>query len=226
MPFRMKPRRDRKLNRLVKEADEERLGRGEVLYRAGEPARHVYLVREGHLRLTLPGGERERTVSVVGPSELAGEEALLSGSVRRYGAVAGEIAVVRALDGARVFKALRSTTRTYQALLRAGQEDLHRARLRAAGGGPPTRERLADLIRELAARFGEERGRRLHIPHWFTHQELADLVGGHRSTVTTALNDWIYEGILKGGSELVVLKRKKLEQAGSDLPPAVDPGSG
>lgn len=213
MPFRLDPSRDRKLTRLVKRAAQERFLRRAVVWEREEAARHLYVVREGHLRLTLPppGDARARTVAVVGPEEMAGEEALLSGLTRRYGARAGEAVVLSVLDGAEVLRTFRTARRSYDAFLRALQEDLGRARaaaLRAAG--PSTRERLAGLLLDLADRFGEENGRRIRISHWFTHQELADLIGGHRSTVTTALNDWLYEGILEDGDGLIIRHRKVL----------------
>nr|NIP83311.1 hypothetical protein [Gemmatimonadota bacterium]NIQ59469.1 hypothetical protein [Gemmatimonadota bacterium]NIU79664.1 hypothetical protein [Gammaproteobacteria bacterium]NIX48223.1 hypothetical protein [Gemmatimonadota bacterium] len=65
MPFRLEPARDRKLFRLVKKADTVRLVKGRSLYSAGDPARDVFLVVSGYVRLVLPGmepGRPERTV--------------------------------------------------------------------------------------------------------------------------------------------------------------------
>ena len=87
-------------------------------------------------------------------------------------------------------------------------QDLHLVRSAVAGSpGPTARERLAGVIIDLAERFGEPVGHDLRIPHWFTHRELADLAGAHRSTVTTELNDWIWRGVLATrGRSLVVVR--------------------
>jgi len=75
------------------------------------------------------------------------------------------------------------------------------------------------VLMDLSQRLGIERGRGLRIPHWFTHQELADLAGAHRSTVTTILNDWIYDGILKtDGKAIVVMRPAVLRKKGAILP--------
>ena len=58
MPLRVIPRRDRKMNRLVKRATEIRYRRSEVIFARGDSSEAVYLVREGHIRLSLPGGVR------------------------------------------------------------------------------------------------------------------------------------------------------------------------
>ncbi len=67
MPLRIISRRDRKVNRLVKRATEVRYRRSQVIFSRGEASEVVYLVRKGHIRLSLPGGGRRsgRTVAVV-----------------------------------------------------------------------------------------------------------------------------------------------------------------
>ena len=75
------------------------------------------------------------------------------------------------------------------------------------------------LLEKELKRLGVEHGRGVRIPHWFTHQELADLAGAHRSTVTTILNDWIYDGILKtDGKAIVVMRPAALRKKGAVLP--------
>jgi CRP-like cAMP-binding protein len=211
MAFRLVPRRDRKLNRLVRAGRSVELKRGERLYEPGDTAGDAFLVREGHVRLWLDGdrGDRPgRTVAVAGPRELFGLEAAISGPGlrRRYGAIAGERCLVVALHGARVARALRTAEKTFASVLRAAEEDLAAARRHGAGrAGPSTPERLADVLLDLVDRFGVDAGQGKRIPLSLTHQELADLCGAHRSTVTTLLNDWIYRRALRdSGSGLQV----------------------
>lgn len=219
MPLKLVPQRDRKLNGLLKDGDEVTVSRGDSLWEMGDPARTVLLVREGHVRLTLPrnGGSEERTVAVAGPWEVFGEEALVEGSLRPYSAWAGEKLRCRAIDGGEAYRAICGTQRTLPLLLRAASLDLLRARWPAPGSsGPTTGERLADLLLELVCRFGKSAEGGTRIPHWFTHAELADLVGAHRSTITTQLNDWIYEGVLRDESgELVVVRTDSLRERSS-----------
>jgi CRP-like cAMP-binding protein len=194
------------------------LKRGAHLYRPGDPADQVFLVTKGHVRITSPIARRgEVVVEVAGPDELLGEEALLPDSGRRYGARAGEACRVVALPGALVSKALRSSRRSYAAFLESTHEDIHRARNTAAARSClRTRTRLADLIVDLGARFGREEGQGVLIPLRFTHQELADLVGAHRSTITTTLNDWIYRGVLlEKRVGLTIMRPEDLGSVGS-----------
>jgi len=200
MPLKVVPRRDRKLHRLVKKGETLVLKRGEVLFSPGEPGAELFLVRTGHLQLTTQhGSPRERVVALAGPWELTGEEGLLQGSNRRTGARAGEKAQVTILDGGGVNRAFRSASKTYGAFLLAKEQELALARglagPRRAGSASA---HLGALLLDLSSRIGrgEEKGGN-RIPIRLTHKVLADLAGCHRSTVTTLLNDWIYDGVLQ-----------------------------
>ena len=199
MPLHVVPPRDRKLYRLVKEAERRTLTKGTVLYGPGDPGTEVFLVREGYVRLTLPGlekGSGERTVSVALPWEMCGDEAL-TGGVRRYGAVAGTRCVVQALPSRRVLHALKTARKSLAAYLDGVERELHRLR-HAQGGsnGPTAAQRLAEVLLDLGDRCGDRVGRGVLLAQRLTHQVLADLSGSHRATVTTYLNDWLYQGIL------------------------------
>lgn len=199
MPFRVIPQRDRKLNRLLKRGGTLQLARAAPLYQPGAPARTVYVVRRGWLRLVSIGaGGEERTVEVIGPGELAGEEGLLGAGTRRTGARAGAPAELTEVDGEDALAALGSSLSSLDAFLSAKLEELTLARALAdrRGNGQAAR-RLARVVLSLAMRLGEGGSRKASIPFRLTHQVLAELSGTHRSTVTTLLNDWIYRDILQ-----------------------------
>ncbi len=56
--------------------------------------------------------------------------------------------------------------------------------------------RLAGTIIWLADRYGVRGDHGIEIPYWFTHQEMADLIGSTRETVTTVLADFKREGLV------------------------------
>lgn len=231
MPLRVVPRRDRKLNRLIKRGEGRVLSRGETLYAPGDSASVLFLVRKGHLRLVAPEtGEAERVVGVVGPGELAGDEALVPWAVRRTEARAGEETHLTILDGVAVHRTLQTAARTMEAYLQAKEEDLALARAMAGSrGSGGAQGRLAALLLHLAARMGKGEGGGTRISLRLTHQVLADLTGTHRSTVTTLLNDWIYEGWMEDDEgSLQILDSRALAALveGEESPkPSVDPKS-
>ena len=173
--------------------------KGRPLYAPGDEAREVYLVESGFVRLVLPGmerGRRERTVAIALPWEVFGDEALTGGH-RRYGAVAGSSCTVHPLPKAAVLRGLKTAKSSLDAYLDGQEKELYRLR-HAQGGsdGPSAAQRLAEVLLDVGARSGEPAGRGAQLSERLTHQVLADLAGAHRATVTTLLNDWIYEGIL------------------------------
>jgi CRP-like cAMP-binding protein len=212
MPLRVEPVRDRKLYRLIKAATPRATRKGEVIFAQGESAGSLYLVEAGHVCLKLGGTtDAARTVAVAGPYELFGEEGMVPGSIRPCSAVAGERGRVVPLDGATVRGVLRSSQHSLTAYLEVKERDLDLLRRAATGSpGPSARERLAGVILDLVERLGEPDGDRIRLPHWFTHKELADLSGAHRSTVTTSINDWIWRGVLATRGRSLVVPRSGL----------------
>lgn len=199
MPLRLIPQRDRKLHRLVKKGETLDLRRNQVLFRPGDPAGELYLVRSGHLRLSQSAaGGPGRTVAIIGPWEMGGEKGLLPGTPRDFLASAGEESQITLLEGPAVRKALQTSERTFEAFLWAKEEEIALARAltghRRPGGAAA---RLGLLVTHLAKRLGRPGEVGTRIPIRLTHQLLADLTASHRSTVTTLLNDWIYQGILR-----------------------------
>ncbi len=216
MPLKVVPNRDRKLHRLVKKAEARTLQRGEALYAVGDPAPTVILVRKGHLRLTTlsEGDGPGRTVALLGPWELGGEEGLVQGTPRRTGAVAGEKTQLMELDGERVARVLRTAARTLDAFLeaKAAEEFLYQILISSRRPGGASL-RLGALLLQLARRLGRGEGKGVEIPISPTHRTLADLSGSHRSTITTLLNDWIYEGLLGSrGKGIRILDPETLEK--------------
>lgn len=214
MPLKIVPLRDRKLHRLVKKGSTVQLKRGEVLFEAGAREGKLFLVRTGHILLHLdPPDGPERVWGLVGPWEMGGEDALFPGRERRTTARAGERTLVTMLDGKGVIRALRTAPRTHEAFLLAKEEELALAR---AFGTPRKKghaaRRLGALLLHLARRIGrteEKKGTR--IPIRLTHAALADLSGCNRSTVTTLLNEWIYDGLLRQvEGELRILKAESI----------------
>lgn len=209
MPLRLIPRRDRQLNRLVKAASVVVCKKKDLLYTQGDEASHIFIPRSGHIRLTTKNGKsnKAKTVAILGPNELFGTEAITLGNERLYTAITGSDCELYVLKSKQLVKALRKSPATLRALLASQGEDLAKLRAIVGHSGAPSRSRIAHVLLDLGCRLGHDNGRRIYLSHWFTHQEIADLAGVHRSTVTTAINDWIYRGVLKQSLKNLVINK-------------------
>jgi CRP-like cAMP-binding protein len=168
------------------------LGRGETLYRAGEPATTSFEIEAGLVKLAvaLPSG-RERIVGIDGPGDVVGA---LTPSAQTFGETA------EALGAAVMVRALEPRNAAHAALL-ARAADAHMARLRHAveEADLPVAARLARTLVRLGERFGQrgEDGRvRITLP--LTHDHLAALVGAARETTTATLSELRQRGLLEG----------------------------
>ena len=126
------------------------------------------------------------------------------------------------LPAGKVLQALKTARKSLDAYLEGVERELHRLR-HAQGGsrGPSAGQRLAEVLLDLGRRCGEPAGRGVLLSERLTHQTLADLAGAHRATVTTLLNDWLYEGILSsgGGGRLILARPAGLWTKAGYQPP-------
>ena len=154
------------VGRLAADAEPVVLRGGEYLFRGGDPADRLYLVRTGRLRVLVDGEDGPKVVRELGPGDVLGELALLTGSPRSASARAVRDSELLALNAARFDALIADDPEFARGLLRelAGQ-------LQRSGGLtiPSTRptvfavaplaegldpERLAAAIGRELSRFG------------------------------------------------------------------------
>ncbi len=72
--------------------------------------------------------------------------------------------------------------------------------------------KLNYLLLRLAKKHGEVRDDRVIITTKFTHEQLADMVGVSRPTMTELLNKFEHQGIIKRESKIISYDPRKLEE--------------
>lgn len=89
------------IDELARASFERRLARDQVLFVAGEPSEHLFVVRSGSLRVlaTSPRGD-QYVLSTVGAGQTLGELSVLDGSARSADVVAAEASVLIAVPAA------------------------------------------------------------------------------------------------------------------------------
>ena len=109
----------------------EKLGPGEELCHAGEPAEHVYVVVTGSLAVFLPN--RDSPVRILGPGNVLGEYGLFHGRVRTATVRASAEAELLSLDYIRLHAFLRQSPSAALVLLETAVGRLIEAEMREAG---------------------------------------------------------------------------------------------
>jgi len=182
--------------------------RGESIYLLGDPSDSVYLVKRGRVKLSLISETgRKLVLSLLGPGELFGEEALTGERTRRLTAEAFEDSSVCIVKREAALELILASPKLALKLmelwgrrLRQIQEKLEDLLFK------DTEARLSCMLLELAKEYGKKRGEAIEIAFRVTHQELADLVGSARESITTMLNRFEREGILEKSRYSIIIK--------------------
>ena len=174
------------------------LAAGEFVYRMGDPARSVYLVRRGLVKTAVvsPGGQ-ELTLRIHRPGDVLGELCLCSGE-RREHAAAVERSEVVAITLEMLVARLRQDPLAALDMTRVACEHLAEAydRLRSLSADP-TMYRLARTLMDLAADLGVSTLDGMLVLHYITQQELAHLIGARREVVSGLLNRLRDQGLIR-----------------------------
>ena len=66
---------------------------------------------------------------------------------------------------------------------------------------------------ELGGKYGEENGDKVKITQRFTHEEIADMIGVSRETVTKLLGSLRRDGTIEFEGKNIIFHKEKLEMA-------------
>lgn len=188
-------------------AREIRLHRGEPVFRAGDAGRSVYMLHSGRIKISQRSGAgREIILWFCFGGEIFGMAEATRGGGRLVRADACEDSVVWAVPptGFREFvlthpQAGLLAMEAFAVRLR----DLSETMVNVVSDD--VRTRIAKLVRRLGSRYGTRGGGRLQVVISLTHQELADMVGTTRQSVTSTLNELRREGLLEVDRHRIVI---------------------
>lgn len=187
----------------------------ESIYTIGQATDALHLVLKGRIRLRDRDREgREITVSFAAQGEAFGLEALAEMPRRVLSAAAAEGSEVLSIEvGVLQELVSRDAGLMHQWLRHLAAATNHadeRIKMLAFLDVP---SRLAGTLLWLADRYGIVSEAGVEVPYWFTHQELADLIGSTRETVTTVLAEFKTENLVTSRSHrFVILNRTALSE--------------
>jgi CRP-like cAMP-binding protein len=190
--------------------------KGEYLYMPGDPSNAVFFLKEGQVKIIhLLEDGKEFTLAILEPGEVFGELALAGEYTRESAALAMGEVLVCTVDGAFFERFLNKRPDLSYKLtkiigFRRREIEIRLADL--AFKGVPSR--IARLLLRLAEQYGTADNNGLKLKIRLGHQDIANLIGASRETVTLTLNRLRKEGILDfTRRSFIILKPEKLKDS-------------
>ncbi|MGD9891462.1 MAG: Crp/Fnr family transcriptional regulator [Dehalococcoidia bacterium] len=164
--------------------------RGQLLYAPGETGEALFILKAGQVRLyRIAADGRKLVLGTVGPGTVFGEMAAVGQSMTDSFAEAVDDAVVCIMSRIDIEQVMLDHPSVAVQLVRVLSSRLHDAEKRLEQFAfAPVPERVARLLLSLAQN-GEVAG--------YSHQELADMIGTSRETVSRAMVDLKTAGIVE-----------------------------
>jgi len=172
--------------------------RDAVIFEDGSLGDYMYLIQEGQVKITKMSGDgREKILEILGPGDFTGEMALLDREPRSASVKTTTACVLLALSRQDFLGLLKQNHELTLELIRELARRLREADEQIRG---LSFERVESRARRLLARLAKEKlatrtDRMATAP--ITHQQLADLVGTSRETITRVVKELKDEGWLE-----------------------------
>jgi len=188
---------------------------GAILYSEGEPPRGVFLICRGAAKLTISSGEGKTLITrVAEPGEILGVSSCISGMPHKTAAETlepSQVNFVRRDDFLRYVASCGPAA--MNAMKQMSREcDAGADHVRAIGLSRSAAEKLANLLLSWCTQHGKETEAGTRVQVLMTHDDISQIIGTSRETVTRLLRDFRDQQIVSvKGSNLIVHNRAALE---------------
>jgi CRP/FNR family transcriptional regulator len=189
--------------------------KGSLLFVEGEDPRGVFILCSGRAKLTTSSTEgKTLIVKIAEPGEVLGASATILGKPYEVSAETIEPSQLNFVKRDDFLKYLNTHAEACLHTARQLSEKYHSAQreIRSLGLSQTTSEKLARLLLDWCDRGGEQTTRGIRLKVLLTHEEIAQMIGTTRETVTRLLSDFKRKKIIDvKGSSLFVLGKAQLE---------------
>jgi CRP/FNR family cyclic AMP-dependent transcriptional regulator len=174
---------------LVPEVEVKELQRRQVVYLPGDPGEHVFFIQGGRIKCSKVSRDgKELTLTYVTAGSFFGELCVLDGAPREEMAEAMKNSIITVLPRTAIHSLLLTDPRLSFRFLkviglrrRAMETKIEHLVFR------DVHAKLAALLIELGEEYGKETENGLQIDQKITHQEMANLIGSTRETISLTL---------------------------------------
>src|SRR5437764_5062453 len=188
--------------------------KGSVLFVEGEQPRGVFIVCSGRVKLTTSSSEgKTLIVKIAEAGEVLGASGTILATPFEVSAETLEPSQVNFIRREDFMAFLNSNPEACMHTAQQLSEKYHSAQreIRTLGRTQSTSEKLARLLLDWCDRDGEATPKGVRLKVLLTHEEIAQMIGTTRETVTRLLSDFKRKKVIDvKGSTLMVLEKDQL----------------
>jgi len=188
---------------------------GAVLYSEGEAPRGTFLICRGTVKLSMSSGDGKTLITrIAEQGEVLGLSSALSGNAYKATAETLEPSQVNFIKREDFAKFIADFP---DACMNANHQltqecEIEADHLRALGLSHSAAEKLARLLLSWADEHGRPAESGTRVPLLMTHEDISQLIGTSRETVTRLLKEFREKNIISiKGASLMILSRPALE---------------
>ncbi len=189
--------------------------KGSLLFVEGEQPRGVFLLCAGRVKLTTSSSEgKTLIVKIAEVGEVLGASATILGKAYEVSAETIEPSQLNFIKRDDFVRFLSSHVDVCMHTAQQLSEKYQSAQreIRSLGLSQTTSEKLARLLLDWCNKNGEQTTRGIRLSVLLTHEEVAQMIGTTRETVTRIFSDFKKRQIIEvKGSNIFVLAKPKLE---------------
>ncbi len=201
------------MNKFSSLCTEKRFPHGATIFTAGAPSGFMYILESGLVKLiSLSEKGQETILHILKPGDVFGE-LLFSLERRAFTVIVVEEALVTMISREDFVKLLPVAPRLALNFIRVLSKRLARVEKGLAESSHTwSYHRLARVLLQLSEQHGEEVPTGTLIKLRLTHEDLANLIGTTRETVTTQLNRFSRMGLLNRRARRLIVTRHLLSE--------------
>ncbi len=190
---------------------ERRYPQGTAIFSEGDPSDSVYILKKGHAKLISLSEKGTQTIlHILKPDDIFGE-LLLAQEKRPFTAIAIEEVLATVIPRESFLVLLSSVSTIALNFIGLLSKRLMKVEKELAEFGHTwSNNRLANVLLQLSEEHGMETSMGTLIDLRLTHEDLANLIGTTRETVTTQINKFERMGVLRRRDRQLVVNKARL----------------
>ena len=191
------------------------LERGEFVFQPGDESDCLFLLVNGRAVLSHRENGKRAVIESIWPYELTGQCALVHHGPRAASCEIVNRATVIRLPLQPIKEAMQTNLQFTNDVLENVGTAMRQLTYRLVSVlTRPKRLRLLDVLQNLAQSHGVETDSGVLLPSGYTHQELGEMIGATRETVTVSLAELKRDKVIDfHGRQVIVLRRPTAEQS-------------